>query len=146
MSDPERSKSIEPTEESGATPDPSTAKKKPPRGRRFKKGESGNPFGRPSGARDRAKILATVASEEHVVGEGRKKRRLTTLELMLLRLRQHALGGKVRAVRLYHHYLQRYGSQEPLGEGGYIVLLDQVTDSEAYRRRVYENQRKYREA
>ena len=61
----------------------------PPMCRRFK--ESGNPKGRPKGAKNRKTIVKTVADEMHSVTESGTRRRRSTLELVLLRLRIMAL-------------------------------------------------------
>lgn len=90
-----------------------TNKTKPPRGRRFQPGQSGNPLGRPRGARNRAEIVKTVMAEVHEVGIGSRWRRLTTLELVLLRLRERALSGGRGAVRTNHRYLKRHAPQGP---------------------------------
>ena len=82
------------------------ATRKPPLGRRFQPGQSGNPLGRPVGAHNRARIAQSVMAELREVGTGASKRKLPTLNLILIRLRQHALSGKRDAVRLYHRYLE----------------------------------------
>jgi hypothetical protein len=83
-------------------------KSRPPLGRRFQPGRSGNPLGRPRGARNRVQVVKTVMAEVHEVGVGSRRRKLTTLELVLLRLRQRALSGERGALRTYHRYLERY--------------------------------------
>jgi len=79
---------------------------KPPLGRRFQPGHSGNPLGRPTGARSRARIVNAVMAEVHEANVGSRKRKLTTLELILLRLRQRALSGERDPLRVYHRYLE----------------------------------------
>lgn len=87
-------------------------KPKPPPGRRFQLGQSGNPLGRPTGARSRARVVKGVMAEVHEVNLGSRKRRLTTLDLILLRLRERALSGDRDAVRTYHRYLETYAPQQ----------------------------------
>lgn len=89
-----------------------TNKPKPPPGRRFRPGQSGNPLGRPAGARSRAQVVKAVMAEAHEVGIGSHKCKLTTLELLLRQLRQRALSGERDAVRTYHRYLEIYGPQQ----------------------------------
>ncbi len=92
----------------------------PPMRRRFK--VSGNPKGRPRGAKNRKTIVKTVANEMHSVTENGKRRRLSTLELVLLRLRNKALEGKsVRALDEYHRLLKVYQPQEARVRGGFLV-------------------------
>ncbi len=94
---------------------------KPPMKRRFKK--CGNSKGRPRGSKNRKTIVKAVASEMHSVTENGKRRRLSTLQLVLLRLRNMALEDKnVRAFNEFHRLDKAYRPQvagEPLG---YIVL------------------------
>lgn len=87
-------------------------KPKPPLGRRFQPGHSGNPSGRPTGARSRARIVNAVMAELHEANVGSRKRKLTTLELILLRLRQQALSGERDPLRVYHRYLEAYAPQQ----------------------------------
>ena len=65
---------------------------KPPMVRRFKK--SGNPEGRPRGAKNRQTIVRQVARETHTVIEDGRQTRRSTLELVLIRLRNMAIEGK----------------------------------------------------
>ena len=62
---------------------------KPPTRRRFKK--SGNSKGRPKGSKNRKTIVKAVANEMHTVAENGKHRRRSTLDLVLLSLRNLAL-------------------------------------------------------
>ena len=104
---------------------------KPPKKWRFKK--CGNSKGRPRGSKNRKTIVKEVASEMHSVTENGKRRRLSTLDLVLLRLRNMALeGNNVRAFNEFHRLDKAYRPQvagEPLG---YIVLsADQTLRSVA---------------
>ncbi len=94
---------------------------KPPRNRRFKK--CGNSKGRPRGSKNRKTIVKAVASEMHSVTENGKRRRLSTLDLVLLRLRNMALEGeKVRAFEEFHRLAKAYQPQEAGAGLGYIVM------------------------
>jgi hypothetical protein len=64
----------------------------PPLVRRFKM--SGNPGGRPKGAKNRQTIVRQVAREAHTVIEDGREARRSTLELVLIRLRNMAIEGK----------------------------------------------------
>lgn len=103
---------------------------KPPRHGRFQPGRSGNPKGRPPGARGRAKIVATIAGETHAVTENGVRQRRSTLELVLLSLRNRAVTGNVKAFRAVHELLQRYGPQEPQQAGGVLVVPERLTPEE----------------
>ncbi len=102
----------------------------PPRQRRFK--ESGNLKGRPQGTKNRKTIVKAVANEMHSVTENGKRRRLSILHLVLLSLRNVALGGKnVRAFDELHKLTKAYQPQEAGGDLGYIVLSADITPEEA---------------
>ena len=66
--------------------------RKPPMVRRFK--NSGNPSGRPTGARGRETIIRQIAEEMLTVTEDDQQTSRSTLELVLIRLRNMALEGK----------------------------------------------------
>jgi len=81
--------------------------RKPPMVRRFKK--SGNPDGRPRGARNRQTIVRQVARETHTVIEEGHQTRRSTLELVLIRLRNMAMEGKnSRATAELFRLLEKY--------------------------------------
>jgi hypothetical protein len=67
------------------------------KGHRWKKGESGNPNGRPKKIPELAKALALVLGEEG-------KKDYNALEMMLLTARQEALKGNIRALELLLRY------------------------------------------
>ena len=74
-----------------------TGYKSPPRQHSFKKGTSGNPRGRPKGSRGKRKIAENILLERHEVIENGVTKVRTTLELILLSLRQQAFEGDTRA-------------------------------------------------
>jgi hypothetical protein len=102
---------------------------KPPMKRRFKK--CGNSKGRPRGSKNRKTIVKAVASEMHSVTENGKRRRLSTLDLVLLRLRNMALEGeKVRAFEEFHRLAKTYQPQETGDGPGYIIISARQTFEE----------------
>ena len=102
---------------------------KPPMCRRFKK--SGYPSGRPKGSKNRKTIVKEVAIEMHVVRENGKRRRLSTLELVLLSLRNMALEGKnVRAFEEFHRLSKVYQPQATNDNVGYLVAPAEMTPEE----------------
>ena len=64
----------------------------------FKKGQSGNPKGRPKGSRNFAKDLDVVLNTKVTVQENGQPRKMTTQQAALLRLVEKALKGDVRAL------------------------------------------------
>jgi len=98
--------------------------------RRFK--GSGNPKGRPKGARNRKTIVKAVATEMHAVVESGKRRQRSTLYLVLLRLRYMAPVDKSpRAFDELHRLIKTYQPQETDERAGYLVVPAPVTPEEA---------------
>ncbi len=102
---------------------------KPPTRRRFKK--SGNLKGRPKGSKNRKTIVKAVANETHTVLENGKHRRLSTLDLVLLRLRNMALEeGNDRAFEELHRLIKAYQPQETNDRVGYLVVSAEMSQEE----------------
>jgi hypothetical protein len=75
---------------------------KPPAETRFKKGQSGNPKGRPKAvSRPRAlnDLVSTCLLNEIDVTLGGRRQKKQALEAVILKLTGMALGGDVRAIR-----------------------------------------------
>lgn len=89
---------------------------------RFQPDRSGNRKGRPKGARGRKQIVRGIALETHTLVEEGRRRTRTTLELVLLSLRNRALSGNVRAFRAAHELLQRYAPQQATKRGGFLIV------------------------
>ena len=71
---------------------------KPPKATRFKKGQSGNPKGRPKGSRNfKTDVKATLEAPVQLKEKGRVKT-VSTQRAALLRLREKALSGNARAL------------------------------------------------
>jgi len=103
---------------------------KPPTRRQFKD-FSGNPKGRPKGAKNRKTIVQEIASEMHGVIENGKHRRRSTLHLILLRLRNLAMEGKnIRAFEQFQKLIERYEPQETRDDVGYLVVPAEMTPEE----------------
>jgi hypothetical protein len=69
----------------------------PPKDHRFTPGKSGNPRGRPKGARNMRTDLAKMMKRKVTVRENGRPRRISRQEAMLLSLYDKALHGDVRA-------------------------------------------------
>ena len=98
----------------------------PPRHSRFKPGQSGNRKGRPKGAKGRKGTVEKIASEVHRVIEGGRPSRRTTLELVILTVRELALKGDVRAHDELHRILKKFRPQELDQSAGYIIAPEQL--------------------
>ncbi len=99
--------------------------------RRFKRDESGNQRSSPHGSKTRKKIVRDFAHETHKVTENGRSQWRSTLELMLLALRNLAAEGNPRAIRAYQKYLARYEPQPLNSNLGVLVVGEDYTEEEA---------------
>jgi hypothetical protein len=88
----------------------------PPRGSRFRPGQSGNPKGRPRGSRNfRTDLKSTLDNPVRLKEEG-KARKVSTQEAALLRLREKALSGDARALDRLIQLAQAHNNDDaPIG-------------------------------
>lgn len=115
--------------EEGSSSDKKIGYANPPKDTRFT--GSGNPAGRPKGSKNRKTIVSEVANETHTVTLDNKLVTLSTLELVLVILRNKVLeGGNPRLFDEYHRLLKKYQPQAD-GRGGYLVVpapLERIED------------------
>jgi hypothetical protein len=88
--------------------------RRPPRASQFQPGTSGNPRGRRKGSRSVGAILNGIMSQKVTVSEGGRTRRVSRLEVMLLRLANDAARGDARVTKLLLELNDRYG--QPMGK------------------------------
>ena len=108
-------------------PRPCVGYKMPPEPTRFKKGQSGNPKGRPKNATDKRAIAKKVLLEEHEIVEGDRKVRYSTLELALIALRNRAFEGNNRAFKAFERLDADYDPQKPAIKSGRLVVPGRLT-------------------
>jgi hypothetical protein len=94
---------------------------RPPKATQFRKGESGNPKGRPKGSRTVGAVLQDILQQRIAVTENGKTRRLRALEVMLRRLANDAMRSEPVAVKLILSLYDRYGESPEAG-----IRLDEV--------------------
>jgi hypothetical protein len=82
---------------------------RPPRHTRFKKGQSGNPNGRPLGSANAKTIVARAIQEKVTVREGDKPRAMTKLEAMLQGHLVKAIKGDARSASLVINLVTKLG-------------------------------------
>jgi hypothetical protein len=73
---------------------------KPPKATQFRKGESGNPKGRPKGKRNLATELHLALDETVVVTENGKRTKLTKRAVICRQLANRSAAGDLAALRL----------------------------------------------
>jgi hypothetical protein len=81
---------------------------RPPKATQFKRGKSGNPKGRPKGARTVGAILQDVIAQKIAVTENGKTRRVPAVEGLFRRVLSDALRGDLGAVKLLMSFADRY--------------------------------------
>src|SRR3984957_11556880 len=94
---------------------------RPPKATQFKKGQSGNPKGRPKGTRPVGAVLQEILGQRVAVTENGKTRRLPALEVMLRRLANDAMRSEPVALKLMLSLFDRYGQSPEAG-----IRLDEV--------------------
>ena len=82
---------------------------RPPRAHRFKPGRSGNPKGRPKGAKNEETILNNLLNRRIEIRQAGRLRKITVLEAMLLKFAEEALKGDAKAATFL---LNRYRPPE----------------------------------
>ncbi len=86
--------------------------RKPPKHTQFQKGQSGNPKGRPKGRRNFKTDLKATLEEPVRVTEKGKTKTVSTQHAALLRLREKALGGDVRALDRVIELARTYNDED----------------------------------
>jgi hypothetical protein len=90
---------------------------KPPRANQFKPGESGNPKGRPKGAKSEATILQDLLQQKIGLNDRGKTRKITLHEAILRRIAEDCLKGNTKsaAFLLNRYHTMTAGAPEEAG-------------------------------
>jgi hypothetical protein len=103
----------------------------PPPESQFRKGQSGNPAGRPKGSISINGLTRKVAQKKHRVFIEGKPRRVTTLDLLILKTQAMAASGHVAAARLMNWVRsETQPSDEEIAEGGFLLVPEVMTAEE----------------
>lgn len=119
---------------------------RPPQHTRFRPGQSGNPGGRPKGARNLLTELDEALAEKVVVVEGGKRRRMSKSKLIAKTLANKAAGSDLRAARHIFDLRMKAGQEtvapvhvpqvdETLSPEDDALLRDILRDEAAYQDR-----------
>ena len=79
---------------------------KPPRHTRFKKGQSGNPRGRPSGSKNLSTLVIEALNELVVVAENGGRRKITKRQAIITQLVNQSAKADWRATKILLDILQ----------------------------------------
>ena len=99
---------------------------KPPRSRRFKPGQSGNPNGRPRGAKNFATALEEELNARLTVTENGRRRRISKREVIAKHLVNKAASGDLKAIPLLLN--EARALQGNLADAGPDQVLDTPED------------------
>ena len=81
-------------------PDYEVGYRKPPRHTRFNKGQSGNPKGRPGGAKNLSTLLSEALNEPVIVAENGGRRTISKRQAIIKQLVNQSAKGDWRATKL----------------------------------------------
>ncbi len=79
---------------------------KPPSATRFRKGQSGNPAGRPRGSKNISTILEQELEQRVVIRENGRQRNITKRRATMKQFVNKAIAGDPRALQLLINYLR----------------------------------------
>lgn len=84
---------------------------KPPKEHRFKPGNSGNRKGRPPGTVKLATIMSKIVQEPRAVSIGGRKTSMSTLEVMIRKNAEKAIGGDTKAFNTFVDLLSQHNPE-----------------------------------
>ena len=88
--------------------------RKPPRHTQFKKGQSGNPRGRPKGSKNFDSMVAHELSEEMDIRENGRLKRMSKLRLSAKQVANGAAAGKLPYIQFLQPLMEKLRVQEEL--------------------------------
>jgi hypothetical protein len=110
---------------------------KPPLATRFRKGQSGNPRGRPRGARDMRNILKDALNGKVPVSDAGRRRTMTRKELLVHKLIAKAAAGDMRALLALMAIMERQDGNAEDATPVVLTIQDQATLDRAAAREGY---------
>jgi len=102
--------------------------RRPPRSSRFRKGQSGNPSGRPKGAGIRSAAEKVLDRTVMATVDG-QRRKVPLTEALVLQLAQRAMAGDIKSIRELLRIADQVASARPApGRKGPLVIMRKVID------------------
>ncbi|HKF59468.1 MAG TPA: DUF5681 domain-containing protein [Blastocatellia bacterium] len=111
-----------PDTQNGNRPAYAVGYRQPPEGSRFRAGQSGNPKGRPKGARNRTTILDHALNERVVVTDNGKRKSITKQEAIFKQLVNKAASGDYRAAQLVLNEMRELEARLSSTESGREII------------------------
>jgi hypothetical protein len=108
--------------------------RRPPIASRFSPGASGNPRGRPRGARGLSSLVTAALGERVAITENGRRKRITKLEAAVKQLVNRAAGGDARATQLILALVQSQEAKPTATEPDRQVEADTIVMAELARR------------
>ena len=102
---------------------------KPPRTHQFKPGQSGNPKGRPKGAKSEATMWNELLNRKIEVRQGGRIRKITIREAILQRLAEDSLKGNIKSATFV---LNRFSAIASAADAGAEINPDDKAVLDAY--------------
>jgi hypothetical protein len=136
MTKPRKSKDPTKTRSRAASDDNDVGYGKPPQANQFKPGQSGNPKGRPAGAKSEATILQDLLQHKIGLTERGKTRRITLHEAILRRIAEDCLKGNTKSAAFLLNRYHVMTSNEPDESG---LSEDEKTVLETYLKKYQSN-------
>jgi hypothetical protein len=81
-------------------PDYEVGYKKPPKHSQFKKGQSGNPRGRPRGAKNMTTLLGEALDEKVIVTDNGRRRKVSKREIIVTQLVNRSAQADLKAMQI----------------------------------------------
>jgi uncharacterized protein DUF5681 len=91
--------------------------RKPPREHQFKKGQSGNPKGRPKGSLNIENVVRQVLTESITITVNGKSQRISAFHAMLLSMRNKAIKSDPRAFKILTDLASQLGLLDDDADG-----------------------------
>jgi hypothetical protein len=107
---------------------------RPPKTTRFLPGQSGNPRGRPKGARNLSTVIAAALSERVAVNEHGRRRRICKLDAAIKQLVNRAASGELRAMQLLLAVIRTNEAQPIQPDADRLIDADAIVMAELARR------------
>jgi hypothetical protein len=99
---------------------------KPPHHTRFVKGQSGNPKGRPAGAKNVKTLLQEALNEPVVIAENGRRRKITKARAIITQLVNQSAKGDWRGIKLLLDFLRDIeGQTEPTSPEASFTATDE---------------------